>query len=114
MSAAPARWPRLLSRVDAAEYCGVSPSHFDKTVPLDPIHLGARRVWDREALDQWVTSLANNASPETDWMKVLDENFCAPGKRPSRVRQRKGVLLSPTDENTHPGQARHTGIRGRG
>ena len=88
MSAAPDRWPRLLSRVDAAEYCGVSPSHFDKTVPLDPIHLGARRVWDREALDQWVTSLANNAaaSKETDWLEVMRARKNAPEKRSPRHR----------------------------
>ena len=90
MSAAPARarWPRLLSRVDAAEYCGVSPSHFDKTVPLDPIHLGARRVWDREALDEWIESLTRNASPDTDWLKVLHARKGQNKERP--LRQREG------------------------
>jgi hypothetical protein len=86
MSAAPARWPRLLSRTDAAEYCGVSATHFDKHVPLDPIHLGARRLWDREQLDRWVETFVNAASQETDWLEVMRARKNAPEKRPSRHR----------------------------
>lgn len=47
--------PRGLSRVQAAEYIGVSPSTFDKMVAANempsPKRIGARTIWDRKALD---------------------------------------------------------------
>ena len=47
--------PRGLSREQAAEYVGVSPSHFDKYVrkrAMPPAkRLGSRKVWDRKQLD---------------------------------------------------------------
>jgi excisionase family DNA binding protein len=47
--------PRGLSRVQAAEYIGVSPSTFDKMVAAGempgPKRIRARTVWDRKALD---------------------------------------------------------------
>jgi excisionase family DNA binding protein len=47
--------PRGLSRTEAAEYIGISPSKFDElvkagTMPV-PKEIGARRVWDRHAID---------------------------------------------------------------
>jgi hypothetical protein len=48
--------PRLLSRVQAAAYCGISPSHFDATIARDvpAIDVGRRHLWDIRALDRWV------------------------------------------------------------
>jgi excisionase family DNA binding protein len=47
--------PRGLSRVQAAEYVGVSASMFDKMIAAGempaPKRFGARTVWDRKALD---------------------------------------------------------------
>ncbi len=47
--------PRGLSRVEAARYVGVSPSTFDKLVESGamprPKRVGARRIFDRTALD---------------------------------------------------------------
>jgi excisionase family DNA binding protein len=47
--------PRGLSRVQAAEYVGVSPSTFDNLVAAGempaPKRIRARTVWDRRALD---------------------------------------------------------------
>jgi excisionase family DNA binding protein len=47
--------PRGLSRVQAAEYVGVSPSTFDKMVAAGempaPKRIRARTLWDRKALD---------------------------------------------------------------
>jgi excisionase family DNA binding protein len=47
--------PRGLSRVQAAEYVGVSPSTFDKMVTNGempaPKRIGGRVIWDRKQLD---------------------------------------------------------------
>jgi excisionase family DNA binding protein len=47
--------PRGLSRVQAAEYVGVSPSTFDKMVAAGEMparkRIRARTLWDRKALD---------------------------------------------------------------
>ena len=47
--------PRGLSRVQAAEYIGVSPSTFDKMVAEGemppPKRIRGRVIWDRKALD---------------------------------------------------------------
>lgn len=47
--------PRGLSREEAAEYIGISPSKFDELVKTgvmpSPKEIGARRVWDRHGLD---------------------------------------------------------------
>jgi hypothetical protein len=56
--------PRLLSRVAAADYCGLSLTTFEKLARpyVPPIHIGRRAVWDIRALDRWLdaqTGLAN-------------------------------------------------------
>jgi predicted DNA-binding transcriptional regulator AlpA len=47
--------PRGLSRVEAADYIGVSPSKFDELVKdgrmPKALEIDARRVWDRSDLD---------------------------------------------------------------
>lgn len=53
--------PRGLSRVEAAQYIGVSPGTFDRlvedgTMPK-PKCIRARRVWDRLAIDMAFTDL---------------------------------------------------------
>lgn len=56
--------PRGLSRVEAAQYIGVSPSLFDQMVEdgrmPKPKPINARKVWDRLKLDQ-----AFEALPDT-------------------------------------------------
>src|SRR5262245_35528126 len=48
--------PRGLSRNEAAEYIGVSPSLFDETVKdgrmPSPIRINSRTVWDRKQVDE--------------------------------------------------------------
>lgn len=48
--------PRLLSREQAAAYCGISPNHFDAHVALyvAPIAFGGRRLWDIQLIDRWL------------------------------------------------------------
>jgi len=57
--------PRGLSRVEAAQYIGVSPSLFDEMVRdgrmPKPKPINARKVWDRLRLDQ-----AFEALPDVD------------------------------------------------
>lgn len=56
--------PRGLSRVEAATYIGVSPSKFDELVRdgrmPPPIHIDARRVWDRNKIDIAFDGLPQN------------------------------------------------------
>ena len=58
--------PRGLSRVQAAAYIGVSPSHFDKLirdrVMPPPKRLGGRVVWDRKQLDKAFDALDANSN----------------------------------------------------
>jgi predicted DNA-binding transcriptional regulator AlpA len=56
--------PRGLSRIQAAEYVGVSPSLFDQVVrdgrmPL-PKRINSRVVWDRLRLDQAIELLPDD------------------------------------------------------
>jgi predicted DNA-binding transcriptional regulator AlpA len=48
-------FPRGLSRVEAADYIGISPSKFDELVKdgrmPKAVEIDARRVWDRSDLD---------------------------------------------------------------
>jgi hypothetical protein len=54
--------PRLLSRDEAAAYCGISPGTFDEYVGVPPIRFGSRRLWDRVALDWWLDRASGLAS----------------------------------------------------
>jgi predicted DNA-binding transcriptional regulator AlpA len=67
--------PRGLSRVQAADYVGVSPVTFDRMVSDKlmpaPIRIYGRVVWDARAIDAAFTAL-DSASPEVDnpWSKM--------------------------------------------
>lgn len=51
----PGMTPRLLSRDEAAAYCGVSPNMFEEHVGVPAFKgFGSRRLWDRIALDLWL------------------------------------------------------------
>ncbi len=59
--------PRGLSREEAADYCGISPSHFDNmrkagTVP-EPRELGGRLVYDRLELDSAFDRIPHKGQP---------------------------------------------------
>jgi predicted DNA-binding transcriptional regulator AlpA len=64
--------PRGLSRTQAAEYIGVSPSLFDEMVKdgrmPEPMRINARTVWDRVKLDQAFVALSDTGNDgEDDW-----------------------------------------------
>ncbi|TGN86699.1 hypothetical protein EOW77_0019010 [Bradyrhizobium yuanmingense] len=62
--------PRGLSRVQAAEWVGVSPSTFDKMVAdrqmPRPKRIGGRVIWDLKQLDCAFTALDDEGENEWD------------------------------------------------
>jgi hypothetical protein len=65
--------PRGMSRVEAADYVGISPSLFDTMVRdgrmPGPKLINTRTIWDRLALDR-----AFEALPDRDAVNPWDEN----------------------------------------
>jgi hypothetical protein len=68
--------PRLLTRRQAAAYCGVSLPTFMGICPVRPIALGtSKRLerYDLRALEQWIDTLSGDkASCGRDWLATLD------------------------------------------
>jgi predicted DNA-binding transcriptional regulator AlpA len=62
--------PRGLSRTEAAEYIGISPSLFDEMVKdgrmPSPIRINSRTVWDRKQLDEAFEALKDQPE-ENPW-----------------------------------------------
>lgn len=51
---------RLLSKPQAARYCGMSPAHFSKHVPVSPYDFGNRKLYDKNRLDRWIDELTDS------------------------------------------------------
>ncbi len=66
--------PRGLSRVEAAQYIGVSPTTFDQMVADDrmpkPKRVGRRVIWDRQLLDLYFTALPDENDRDDIWARV--------------------------------------------
>lgn len=66
--------PRGLSRVQAAEYVGVSPTKFDDLVKggqmPKPKRIGARVIWDRLALDSAFAALPDGNDRDDVWSQL--------------------------------------------
>jgi hypothetical protein len=60
-------WPRLLSRVQAAEYAGLSPNTFDQHIKVEPIRLGKRVLFDRLQLDRFIDTLSGVRRSREGW-----------------------------------------------
>ncbi len=69
--------PRLLTRQEAAAYCGVSIPTFEGICPIKAIALGnGKRLerFDRVLLDGWIDSLAlNGREMRKDWLAELEK-----------------------------------------
>jgi predicted DNA-binding transcriptional regulator AlpA len=67
--------PRGLSRVDAAEYVGVSPTTFDLMVRQGkmpkPFRIYGRVVWDRKKVDAAIDTLSEAGSPDDIWSNPI-------------------------------------------
>ena len=63
--------PRGFSRAQAAEYVGVSVTTFDTMVEdgrmPQPKHIGARRVWDRNRIDQAFDAMPGDDHHDDIW-----------------------------------------------
>jgi hypothetical protein len=70
--------PRLLLKQDAAAYCGVCLSVFEKACPVKPIQLLNRIPrWDRFALDAWIDGLTKSEVEELDPLRMWDDSRTA-------------------------------------
>lgn len=59
----PGLTPRMLCREAAAEYCGISGTHFDTHVDVPPVEIGRRKVWDIRSLDRWLDQRSGLVEP---------------------------------------------------
>jgi hypothetical protein len=70
-------FPRLLSREQAAAFCGVSIPTFTSVCPIKAVALGhGKRLerFDRISLDQWIDSLGSKEpTSREDWLKKWDQ-----------------------------------------
>jgi hypothetical protein len=73
-----ARWPRLMKRKTAAEYCDLSEPAFEREVLAGrlpcAIKLGERDHWDKLALDKAISVLAG-ANDEPEYRRNLKERY---------------------------------------
>jgi hypothetical protein len=72
----PAFAPRLLTRDQAAIYCGVSVPTLTVICPVKPIALGNNKRlvrYDVHRLDEWIDTLSQEgAVRDKDWLAALD------------------------------------------
>lgn len=50
----PGLTPRLLTRDEAAAYCGIGGELFERCVKVAPMRFGSRKRWDVRAIDRWL------------------------------------------------------------
>jgi hypothetical protein len=67
---------RLLTRAQAASYCGISVTTFSALCPVQPIALGKDKRLERfdvVALDNWIDRISTaGASCGRDWLAAMD------------------------------------------
>jgi len=68
--------PRLLTKAEAASYCGVSLGAFSTLCPVGPIALGADKRLERYdvvALNEWIDGLSQKGEKYNgDWLELMD------------------------------------------
>lgn len=67
-----ARWGRLLSAADAAEYLGISPTTL-KTLGIQAKSIGRRVMWDRVDLDRFVDRMTDQPIPAAEQGREQDD-----------------------------------------
>lgn len=51
---------RMLTKAEAANYCGFeSGAGFASAVPIAPVKIGSKLLYDQKALDAWLDTLGN-------------------------------------------------------
>ena len=48
---------RMLTKAEAAHYCGLLVSRFEVDCPVRPVRVGTRDLWDIRDLDLWLDGL---------------------------------------------------------
>lgn len=66
--------PRLLTKTQAAAYCGVSPALFDRLCPVRPLRFSERLVrFDLVDIHAWMDALKGPAERAgTNWLDVWE------------------------------------------
>ena len=68
--------PRLLTKAEAAAYCGVGVATFETHCPVRPIALGQSKQlerFDRVALNKWIDRLTDGDDVVSrDWLAEMD------------------------------------------
>lgn len=69
------RSPRLLTKAEAASYCGMSPALFDRLCPVRPLRFSERLVkFDVVDLDSWIEAFKSPAKKVgTDWLAAMGD-----------------------------------------
>jgi predicted DNA-binding transcriptional regulator AlpA len=78
-------WRRLVSRDEAASYCGLSPSSFSNWVSLGrlPRPLEGTARWDLKAIDRAIDSLSGFEQTETSALDAWREKRARRSERNS-------------------------------
>ncbi|MGB8892714.1 MAG: hypothetical protein WCD13_00085 [Pseudolabrys sp.] len=66
---------RMLTRQQAATYCGVSVPTFMVVCPISPVALGeGKRLerYDIRSLDEWLDKLSKDGASSNDWLAKWD------------------------------------------
>jgi hypothetical protein len=70
--------PRLLTKAEAAAYCGLGVATFEAHCPVRPIAMGeSKRLerFDRVALNRWIDRLTNGDDVVSrDWLAEMDNH----------------------------------------
>ncbi len=74
--------PRLLSRRQAAEYCGMPIARFEAACPVAPVSLGEGKSMERydvRALDAWIDTLGTEPSRSSShgWLGLVEERHAS-------------------------------------
>jgi hypothetical protein len=68
--------PRLLTRAEAAAYCGIGVATFSTLCPVPPVALGQNKRLERfdvVALDKWIDQMSTNGTVSgRDWLAAMD------------------------------------------
>jgi hypothetical protein len=67
---------RLLTKAEAASYCGLSLGVFSTLCPVRPIALGNDKRLERYdviELDKWIDSFRQSDNISRDWLAVMDK-----------------------------------------
>jgi hypothetical protein len=57
---------RMLSKADAAHYCGLAVRRFEVECPVRPVRVGEKTLWDIRDLDEWLNTLKESKDDTAD------------------------------------------------